>query len=1098
MMAAVCATAAIYKPTYNFQFASKSRLSEGNWVKIRTADSGVYEISYDRLREMGFSNPEAVGVYGNGGREISTSFISSGGHPLYRDDLQPVAVLHSGDKLYFYATGPAHISFDGTKFVRESINLYSLDGVYFLSDSAAPLEMARETVADPGIERSDLWDYAYHELDLCHGLHNYGRFYWGEDFLKEPELEFAINLPWISGPEYGRTDKARFDYSLAIAEKDTLGVMEISIGDFSDSHSTLKKPGKVYAYAVRNLSPESLQGSKIRFAYTPHQASFMALDYWLLTYPKRLPADQGKASEISRFVQERVFFHNQSTYSPTGHLRVPEGSVALSVNDPWNPTMLNVDGGKAIMSQPDLAREVIVFDPAKPQKQIKPRFEKVAAQNLHSYREEGCDLLIFSIPKMLPYARQIAELHRRYDGLRSVIVTPEEVHNEFGGGLPDPMAYRAFAKMLHTGPGRSCANILFLGPIRDDVRQISVNISDEAFPAYPALSASSFDNAEEGNIPSVIDFSGYAGDDLGPSEKIESCVMDMGVGVLPISTDRQGELAVSKIEEYLKMMANGEMAAVANRTVSIGCPGNSHGHNRQAVTYGEFIQAYANTTSGALFPHQNVVISDYSKPEANLLFREEMEKGVLYSIYYGHAGPSGLTDRFWQTQDFINLRNRYLGFMLMAGCELSLTDMGNASIGDLSVTDAPRGLIGSIVSTRTVWSAQNETFAREFLNRLFMDESGVTRKICPTIGEVYALAKGHTDNNNALCFYLVGDPALRFPIALQAATAAAAPRAYVEEEVVTVSGDALIPNKSDKNLGVNGKVMVRICRPIATHRTLEYSDRGDELWLTSPDTGIDVVTAMGEVRGGNYSVSLTLPAEVANYRTLPSDTAARLPIHVSIYDPTNRLAYAASTSIELARLGEPADPSATFDEQAPEVAVSYDDVMGMLKISATDNVGFAPVNGVDVRLDGSPFQLSFDLAEPDLVSTWERTVPMLRLEEGDHRVTARVTDAAGNVSEYGICEFRVGPAPSLSLRKLSSASMEEIWFGVEGASADVPLWLRVVDGDNNEVYVGEASGLGALCPTEGWTPGDYRAAIFEEGANGGRRHSPWVSFSIIR
>ena len=48
--------------TYTFQ--SQSVLAKGKWVKVKTAKSGIHEISYEKLREMGFSNPAQVSVYG--------------------------------------------------------------------------------------------------------------------------------------------------------------------------------------------------------------------------------------------------------------------------------------------------------------------------------------------------------------------------------------------------------------------------------------------------------------------------------------------------------------------------------------------------------------------------------------------------------------------------------------------------------------------------------------------------------------------------------------------------------------------------------------------------------------------------------------------------------------------------------------------------------------------------------------------------------------------------------------------------------------------------------------------------------------------------
>ena len=99
-------------------FNNTTPLSSGNWVKVSVSTSGIYEISYAQLREMGFGNPSAVGVYGRGGTQMSMNFYDANHKYLGKDELTPVAVYHSGDKIYFYGEGVEDISFtkDYTEF----------------------------------------------------------------------------------------------------------------------------------------------------------------------------------------------------------------------------------------------------------------------------------------------------------------------------------------------------------------------------------------------------------------------------------------------------------------------------------------------------------------------------------------------------------------------------------------------------------------------------------------------------------------------------------------------------------------------------------------------------------------------------------------------------------------------------------------------------------------------------------------------------------------------------------------------------------------------------------------------------------------------
>jgi len=48
-------------------YARSSVLAEGRWVKVRVANDGIYKLTYDQLRAMGFADPAKVSVHGYGG-----------------------------------------------------------------------------------------------------------------------------------------------------------------------------------------------------------------------------------------------------------------------------------------------------------------------------------------------------------------------------------------------------------------------------------------------------------------------------------------------------------------------------------------------------------------------------------------------------------------------------------------------------------------------------------------------------------------------------------------------------------------------------------------------------------------------------------------------------------------------------------------------------------------------------------------------------------------------------------------------------------------------------------------------------------------------
>jgi hypothetical protein len=77
-------------------------------------------------------------------------------------------------------------------------------------------------------------------------------------------------------------------------------------------------------------------------------------------------------------------------------------------------------------------------------------------QDLHNSTPK--DLLIISYPAFITQAQRLAQLHEQRDGMRTLVVTTVQVFNEFGGGSPDPTAFRDLVKMYHDKYGNNPAN----------------------------------------------------------------------------------------------------------------------------------------------------------------------------------------------------------------------------------------------------------------------------------------------------------------------------------------------------------------------------------------------------------------------------------------------------------------------------------------------------------------------------------------------------------------------------------------------------------------------------------------------------------------
>ena len=83
------------------RYAEHSKLATGKWVKIRVADEGVYQLTPSTLKDMGFSNPEKVSLYGYNLPFLPEAYIEN-----LDDDLTEIPLYRKSDgTALFYSCG---------------------------------------------------------------------------------------------------------------------------------------------------------------------------------------------------------------------------------------------------------------------------------------------------------------------------------------------------------------------------------------------------------------------------------------------------------------------------------------------------------------------------------------------------------------------------------------------------------------------------------------------------------------------------------------------------------------------------------------------------------------------------------------------------------------------------------------------------------------------------------------------------------------------------------------------------------------------------------------------------------------------------------
>lgn len=559
-------------------------------------------------------------------------------------------------------------------------------------------------------------------------------------------------------------------------------------------------------------------------------------------------------------------------------------------------------------------------------------------------------------------------------------------------------------------------------------------------------------------------------------------------------------MAVRKIKEY---MEETDWTWMVNETFSYSCPGDSYSHDEQACRIRDIIQNNADAHHGSKLRHSTIRVAQYADSDmSRQMIRKEMESGKLFALYYGHASTNVLTHENIgiYTSDFTELGNRNLFFHFFAGCNLSIPDCGRSGMGELAVTAAPRGLIGSIASTRTVWSNQNYQLSVNFFNALFNDAKG-KRTQSPTIGEVYAYMKTRNSNSNELCFLYFGDPALTLPMAMLGSDAEVKGGSQFRAgEVALVEGTVKTPDgKIDENF--NGEVVVKVTRPEFRDAIVSRENNGLIETVYQYFDGSLISAVRGEVKNGHYSIRVPLVTECDNYLSTRGEDKS-LGVYIGFFDKNRRVGGSSYTEIPMAQSDSKPDSDAIRDEKNPVVTAEYDPLLDVLRVEVTDDTAILPGigagAGTQLTIDGENVALTPDRADSKAaVCLYTALVPLGHLSEGEHTVKVKATDAAGNATPVTSRKFVKTSMARMVLTADADYAIDKLGFRLKGVPEKTPLLFTIFDKDGSEVDTMEVDSERFEWNNRTLPAGHYRASVKARGAEGARVWSNSVEFSVI-
>ncbi|MDP2721947.1 MAG: type IX secretion system sortase PorU [Bacteroidales bacterium] len=743
------------------EYTNQSVLSNGTWYKIGTVERGIYRLDYAFFESLGVNpsqlDPDKIGIFGNYNGMLPEMNYTARVDDLEENAIERVGmedgVFNTQDYILFYGESPTTYHYNSfARIYNHEENLYTDTISYFLTlDQGSGLNISTlsSTTTTPDLVVNDFLEAQSHETDKESLLYS-GKLWFGEDFIGDSNVRhFSFNFPHMV------TD---FPVNLKIqmvARAMVYTYFDVSVNGETAIDSTLflKVSPSSHAYATKATKSNSffVNNDQLDVAihyYSEDPNSTAWLDYIEINARRQLiytggqmifrEPDAAQSGQIVRFNIRNVNSPVKIWAITENHQ--PKGIQFQNISDTLQFT-LN-DAGQ---------RDFIIFD--ENNYLVPAEVLPVSNQNLHNI--DQVNMVIVAPTLFAEQAQRISDLHRNMDGLTSIIVTPDQIYNEFSSGSQDVSAIRDFMKMLYNKGsfGEKPGYLLLFGDASFDYKhRIAENTN--IVPTYESLESLT----ETGSFV-TDDYFGLLDEYEGGSASGE---LDLGIGRFPVSTAQQAWNAVNKVENYMlnKPAVSGNWR---NTICFVADDQDSNLHLDQA----EGMASIADTAQSGI--RVNKIYSDayaikktsagYRYPDVNVNINNQVEEGATIINYTGHGGLIG-----WSEEQILNVPaiNGYkninnLPLFITATCEFSRFDNPQfTSAGEYAYLNPDGGAIALLTTTRLAYAHANIVVNTRIYQHLFQKENGEF----PRLGDLVRLSKTPS-STNYLNFALLGDPALR-------------------------------------------------------------------------------------------------------------------------------------------------------------------------------------------------------------------------------------------------------------------------------------------------------------------------------------------------
>jgi hypothetical protein len=546
----------------------------------------------------------------------------------------------------------------------------------------------------------------------------------------------------------------------------------------------------------------------------------------------------------------------------------------FDVTDDLNPVLMEttLSGSELSFTIPasQLLREFVAVDLSKSftaPETVGP----VSNQNLHALPQT--DMVILSPPAFVNEAKRLADYHlaKNPNVNHAIVVTPEQVYNEFSSGTPDATAIRRFMKMFYdrrTSEADAPKFLLLFGAGSYDKRRLTdmwktVGV-DNFILTYQSQNSINSDSYV------LDDYFGFLADNSGGSTNLTDELL-LGIGRFPVQTNAQAKAAVDKDIAYMENQNAGNWK---NSLCFMADDGSNIDtftitHMVQSNTLADSVQQrYPQYLANKLFfdaYKKSTVGGRTTYPDIEAGLQKQLKEGTLLLNYTGHGNKTSLSDEQVITiSDIRQATYPYLPLWITATCDFTPFDGFDTSAGEEVFLNPRSGGIALYTTTRVAFSEPNFRINELLLENLFKKENG--RHL--TLGEVIRATKQAYKLESRVRFTLIGDPALTltFPdyrMNITEINGKAVSNDTIDFkalERITIKGEIITP-EGQKATGFNGMFYATITDSRQTITTLDNNRTGNTFEFD--DYPNILFKGNEEVKNGDWEFSFTVPKDIA-------------------------------------------------------------------------------------------------------------------------------------------------------------------------------------------------------------------------------------------